>query len=333
MGPNTHKVRFIASPFYDEFFGKEWQAFRPIVDFYPESALLDDRWIGDPPKQNNRLNYSFNPIEPRFSHNLDFKEWEKYVKKAQESPLHKIVIARKTLANISEGFQPIHALKQLLSKKGNLFAIAPDSKNIFFGLTPEHLFYRTCNRIYTEALAGTTSRSCNEDEDEKLENELLHSKKDLYEFSFVENFIEDQLKKLCLSVSTSDLKIKKTPNVQHLHKNFSGVLLKEISDQEIISKLHPTPAMCGYPKKEAREWLKDNEAFDRGLYASPIGFSTDAFCEVIVGIRSALVTNNHLSLYAGLGIVNQSDAKNEWIELNNKLKLMQGALLNEQRKE
>lgn len=101
--------------------------------------------------------------------------------------------------------------------------------------------------------------------------------------------------------------------------------------------LHPTPAVCGCPRKKATEFIRDHEPFDRGFYAGPFGWISGQGAEFVVAIRSALIQQHNLinqldsmrlicqrvSLYSGVGVVQKSSSTSEWNELDLKIKQFQ----------
>uniref|UniRef100_A0A9I9E777 Chorismate-utilising enzyme C-terminal domain-containing protein n=1 Tax=Cucumis melo TaxID=3656 RepID=A0A9I9E777_CUCME len=102
-----------------------------------------------------------------------------------------------------------------------------------------------------------------------------------------------------------------------IYSSNSTLLLKKF---EILSMLHPTPAVCGWPTEEARDFIAETEVFDRGMYAGPVGWFGGGESEFAVGIRSALVKRGLGALiYAGTGIVKGSNPSSEWDELELKI--------------
>jgi menaquinone-specific isochorismate synthase len=96
---------------------------------------------------------------------------------------------------------------------------------------------------------------------------------------------------------------------------------------DLVERLHPTPAMGGFPRQRALELIRDHEHLDRGWYAGPIGWVDRAGeGEFVVGIRSALVQGASATLFAGCGIVAESNAAAEFAESNWKLRPMLAAL-------
>jgi menaquinone-specific isochorismate synthase len=96
---------------------------------------------------------------------------------------------------------------------------------------------------------------------------------------------------------------------------------------DLVERLHPTPAMGGYPKRRALQLIRACEGLDRGWYAAPIGWlNREGEGEFVVGIRSALLRGRMATLFAGCGIVGESDAAAEYAESEWKLRPMLAAL-------
>jgi menaquinone-specific isochorismate synthase len=107
--------------------------------------------------------------------------------------------------------------------------------------------------------------------------------------------------------------------VQHIYSRFEGILKPDTDDFKIISSIHPTPAVSGYPKQNIRALIKRYETFYRGFYAGPVGWIGKDSSEFVVGIRSGIINNNYLSVFSGAGIVQKSSPEAEWNEIENKI--------------
>ena len=90
-------------------------------------------------------------------------------------------------------------------------------------------------------------------------------------------------------------------------------------DEDILQLLHPTPALGGTPKKRALDLIRKFEGFSGGWYGAPVGYVGLDWAEFVVGIRSGLVSSRKLSVFAGAGIVQGSQANLEWDEIENKI--------------
>jgi menaquinone-specific isochorismate synthase len=246
----------------------------------------------------------------------NYHKWEEIISKFKSSSLDKVILARKTTFTFENKLSPIDLFHFLKQKNPNsfVFAIILNQNLAFIGATPEKLFLRNEKKIQFEALAGTLPSS--------IEKRLLTDKKLLKEFRIVKQNLTDQLQKICKPFRIDQkIFIKKAGNVSHLHYPFFLELNESISDLELIHYLHPTPAIGGLPKNEALRFIETYEPFDRGLYAGTIGILDPKKSEVYVSIRSALLSENQLHVFAGAGIVKESDPLLEWKELDQKQRL------------
>ena len=253
-------------------------------------------------------------------------EWRGMIDKAlnsiQGNAYEKIVLARKTKLSFTENLSPVEIIQNLKSlNPGSIyFLIQPSPMAVFIGGTPELLYQRSGNEIFSEAIAGTRMRGRNEHEDEKYESELLNSEKDRREHRFVMDNVQEILNELCTDIDKCpDVSVLKLSRVQHLYTNFRGKLKPEITDADIISQLHPTPAVGGYPADKALPEIEKLEPFRRGWYAAPVGWLSRDNAHFAVAIRSSLIMGSDMYLYSGAGIVEGSEADLEWEEINNKI--------------
>ncbi|PIM98606.1 hypothetical protein CDL12_28913, partial [Handroanthus impetiginosus] len=260
----------------------------------------------------------------RQTHVPDKVSWDSAVKRAldlinrKNSMLVKVVLARRSQMLTVE-IDPLEWLTCLQAEGYNAyqFCLQPPESPAFIGNTPERLFYRNRLSICSEALAGTRARGGSKSLDLQIGQDLLSSPKDDHEFSVVREIIRRKLESVCCHrVIEPNKALRKLPRIQHLYAQLRGKLQKEDDEFKILSSLHPTPAVCGYPTEEARILISETEMFDRGMYAGPVGWFGGAESEFAVGIRSALVGKGvGALLYAGTGIVEGSNSAKEWQEL------------------
>ncbi|STQ68554.1 Menaquinone-specific isochorismate synthase [Hafnia alvei] len=105
--------------------------------------------------------------------------------------------------------------------------------------------------------------------------------------------------------------------VQHLRRPIHATLVQS-NDADCLSRLQPTAAVAGLPREPARQFIMQDEPFDRGWYAGSAGYLAQDQAEFAVALRSALIEHDHIHLYAGAGIVAGSDPEQEWLEIENK---------------
>jgi isochorismate synthase len=195
----------------------------------------------------------------------------------------------------------------------------------FTGASPELLVRRSGAVAATVALAGTTARSADPAVDDHLGESMLHSPKMRDEHGIVVNRIRRALRTYSVWVHAEDEPgIVKIANLQHLATPIRAQLAEARSAIELAGLLHPTPAVGGESREAALELIGELEGIDRGWYAGPLGWMDAAedgeFC---VGLRSALLRDRTAHLYAGNGIVADSDPAAELAETELKF----GALL------
>lgn len=199
----------------------------------------------------------------------------------------------------------------------------PAGAEVLIGASPERLFSIRNGRITVDALAGTRRRGTTEAEDRILAEELLNSEKDREEQRIVVETLTQNLQQLCSSCSVvPDPTIKKTNHVQHLYTELQGELRNDISVDEILHLLHPTPATGGDPKEDALAFLARYESHSRLYFAGPVGWVDRENAEFAVAIRSAILYETYAALYAGVGVVAGSNASSEWYETTLKLQPM-----------
>ena len=237
-------------------------------------------------------------------------------------PLEKLVLARRTTLRFAARICGLTLLQRLrtVNPAAFHFALQPRSGITFFGASPERLLRISGDTLETEALAGTRPRGVSLAADARLEAELLRSDKELREHRYVHASIARSLRELCSRVSTQDtVRVRKLAHVQHLHTSFSGTLRPGVGLAQALQRLHPTPAVGGYPTCGATDLIAATEGFDRGWYAGPVGWIGAGAAEFAVGIRAGVTDGDTLHLYAGNGIVRGSTADAEWAEMEQKI--------------
>jgi len=198
----------------------------------------------------------------------------------------------------------------------------------FLGATPETLVAVNGMEVSTHALAGTIRRGATESEDAQLARELFESTKDRHEHRVVVDAIVETLRPVCTELNVSEVpRPIRLSQVQHLATPIVGRLKQEINVLSLARQLHPTPAVGGWPRPKAAQYLDTFEPTRRGWYAAPIGW-LDAQSDGVLGvaIRSALVTPQLTRAWVGAGIVAASNPEKEWRETDLKLRTIASGL-------
>ncbi|WP_076413520.1 isochorismate synthase MenF [Shewanella sp. UCD-KL12] len=270
-----------------------------------------------PPNKVNLLGRSDRPDRYHWTELVNKVTHPKFIK---DTP--KVVLSRLTQLEINEEVNPWMLLACWQGRNPNSFQFgfqfSPD--RTFISCTPERLYRRCQRELFTEALAGTTTRGLNQEEDEQLAQQLLDDTKNSHENQLVRQHIVDALTPLSNYVGAEKLaKVFKLSHIQHLHRAIRAELKPGVDDFQLLLALHPTPAVGGLPKEPAMSFIRQREGYARGWYAGACGYFNKYESEFAVAIRSALIEPGRINLFAGAGIVSGSEADAEWVELENKL--------------
>jgi len=232
------------------------------------------------------------------------------VDRIRSRALDKVVLARELTVEAPSAHDPATLLGALRGLFPFCFCFCfgtPEAA--FVGASPELLVRRSGAVAATVALAGTTSRSADPAVDDHLGEAMLRSPKVRDEHSIVARRIERSLRPHSVWVHAEDEPfVVKVGNLQHLATPIRAQLAESKGAIELAGHLHPTPAIGGEPREPALELIAELEGIDRGWYTGPVGWMDAAedgeFC---VGLRSALLRDREAHLFAGCGIVADSD--------------------------
>jgi isochorismate synthases len=242
----------------------------------------------------------------------------------------KIVLARAIDLRASRALHPLEVLNGLRERFPDCYAFsaATGAGPSFIGASPERLVRVSQGVVETEALAGSARRGVGASEDAALAAGLLRSEKDLREHRHVIASITRRLEPLGVKLEHAATPVlRKLANVQHLHTPMCGKLPEGVRLLDLVSVLHPTPAVGGTPREAAVARIRELEGFPRGLYAGAIGWiNARGGGEFFVGLRSALVEGERARVYAGAGIVAGSEPEREFVETELKFQALLAAL-------
>ncbi|PLR79417.1 isochorismate synthase [Bacillus sp. V3-13] len=247
----------------------------------------------------------------------------------QEGSLKKVVLARELRLYFKDAVQVEMVLSRLLKEQRESFIFAFESNgDCFIGASPERLVKKAANQVKSTCLAGSIARGKTPEEDKLLGETLLTDQKNLIEHQYVVDMIKEAMADACEQVDMpSEPQLLKMRDIQHLYTPVTGKLLKNKTLLSMVKRLHPTPALGGSPKCEAMAKIREVEAMDRGFYAAPLGWMDyHDNGEFAVSIRSGLIQGGEASLFAGCGIVADSDSESEYMETGIKFRPMLTAL-------
>jgi isochorismate synthase len=242
--------------------------------------------------------------------------------------LDKVVLARSMELSSEQRVEMPALLGRLASRNplGYTFAVNLGDARTLLGASPELLVSRIDGVLRANPLAGSAPRSADPEEDRRRAEALLASRKDREEHRLVVEAVAAALRPLCPQLQVpAHPSLVHTPAMWHLSTEVTGPT--EADALTLALALHPTPAVCGFPHGRAHELIRQLEPFERGFYAGAFGW-TDAKGdgEWIVAIRCAEVEDRQLRLFAGAGIVADSQPQAELAETSAKFRTMLDAL-------
>lgn len=248
--------------------------------------------------------------------------------------LDKVVLARRLELAADDGAAiPVEAALRTLAAsapESTVYGFARGGVDgpVFLGATPERLVRTEGRRFETVAIAGSAPRSTDAAEDARLAAALLSSEKDREEHAVVVAMLRESLAPL-----VEELRVGREPtllelrSIRHLMTPVAGTLAADAGLLGLAERLHPTPAVGGEPRDLALELIREHEGFERGWYAGPVGWvGADGDGDLAVALRCAIVSGARATLFAGCGIVADSDPGREWDESETKLRVVAGAL-------
>lgn len=243
--------------------------------------------------------------------------------------LDKVVLARRVDLRSPVELDVPNALRRLAASapESTIYAFRRGGRT-FLGATPERLVRTEGRTFRTAAVAGSIRRGADAEEDAVLGAALLASEKDREEHAIVVTAIRDALtpiaERLVVAPSPGVMTLR---HVQHLVTEIEGALPAASGLLALGERLHPTPAVGGAPREAALVMIDEHEGFDRGWYAGPIGWlGVDGDGELCVALRCGIVDRTKAVLFAGCGIVADSDPAQEWEESRIKLRAVVSAL-------
>jgi menaquinone-specific isochorismate synthase len=248
-------------------------------------------------------------------------------KRIRDGELDKVVLAREVVVEGDAPFDVAAVLARLRAGYPDCFVSNVDG---FVGASPELLVSRQGDMVRAHPMAGTTARRGDPQADARAASALLASSTYRHEHQVTIDVVHDTLLPFCSYVDYEpEPSVVALANVAHLATRVEGRLSHPpASVLELVQALHPTPAVCGRPRDRALALIAELEGFDRGRYGGTIGWVDAAGNGTwAVAIRGAQIDGATARVYAGNGIVGDSDPDTELAETRAKLQAVLGALL------
>ena len=291
-------------------------------------------WIGDQPQpslleetpilSDAEFNWGDGSLSPA--------EWQlrvaQAIKEIEDANLEKVVLARDLKVNSHRAIDARKILRNLSVEYPSTWIFAVDG---LVGATPELLLRLSRGMVTSRVLAGTISKTGDDEKDLALAASLARSSKDLEEHEYAVRSVAEALEPFCTSTNVPESPfVLHLANVMHLATDVTGALIESKNSVDaftILEKLHPSAAVCGTPTDIAAKLIKDIEGMSRGRYAGPVGWlDARGDGELGIALRCGQITENEIRIFAGCGIVAGSNPEKELSESSAKFAPMRSAL-------
>ncbi|MDO5498241.1 MAG: chorismate-binding protein [Propionibacteriaceae bacterium] len=275
----------------------------------------------EPPRPPGQVAYS--------DGSMNGPAWETVVAEAvgriRAGELDKVVLARDLIARTENDIDPRWLVSQLARAYQLCWTYHVDG---LVGASPEMLVRRENGLVTSRVLAGTIQRTADEESDRALAAHLSRSSKDLGEHDFAVASVAEALAPLCSGMNVPDAPyVLELPNVFHLATDVAAAAKPQVSSLALATALHPSAAVCGTPTDAARGMIREIEGLDRDRYSGPVGWvDADGDGEWAIALRCGRIEGNVAQLYAGCGVVADSNPEAELAESMAKLVPMRDAL-------
>jgi len=316
-GPGTGPVLFTSFSF-DENEDSELVIPKVVVGVRNQATWIT--WIGDQPQPKLIEKAAALPLPKVTWRKSDIDSWKSKVNSAisviQSDSLDKVVLARELVADTESSVDPRVVLKNLAKEYPGTWVY---SNQGLVGATPELLVRLSNSMVVSRVLAGTISKTGDDNKDLALAASLARSSKDLEEHEYAVRSVADALEPFCKSTNVPEAPfVLHLSNVMHLATDVTGAIKEghKVTDIfTLLERLHPSAAVCGTPTARAAQLIKEIEGINRRRYAGPIGW-VDAKGEGEQGIalRCGFIDQLEIHAFAGCGIVAGSDAEHEVAE-------------------
>ncbi|MFM8921872.1 MAG: isochorismate synthase MenF [Candidatus Nanopelagicaceae bacterium] len=316
-GPGTGPILFTSFSF-DENEESELIIPKVIVGVRNQSTWIT--WIGDIPQPKLAERNQLGELPKVNWLDSDITSWKKKVNEAvkfiQSDSLDKVVLARELIAHSDAPIDARIVLRNLAKDYPGTWVY---SNNGLVGATPELLVRLNNSMVVSRILAGTISKTGDDNKDLALAASLARSSKDLEEHEYAVRSVADALEPFCKSTNVPEAPfVLHLSNVMHLATDVTGAIKEghKVTDIfTLLQKLHPSAAVCGTPTQGAAKLIRELEGINRRRYAGPIGWiDAKGDGEQGIALRCGYITGNEIHAFAGCGIVAGSDADHEVAE-------------------
>lgn len=308
---NFKEEGFVFAPFNNH---------KPAVIFLKNSSeILEETYINSNVKINSQDNDILYSVKNEHTSLV-----QKGIDAINNNQFKKVVLSRKEIVKVSD-VDLINIFQRLLQKYKNAFVYVwfHPKVGLWMGATPERLVTLTNGEFQTMALASTQKYVGNLNpvwgEKEKKEHQ--------YVVDYIVSQIKDQHNGIILKkFSVSDTYTIKAGELVHLKADITGEI-GSFDLKNLLNTLHPTPAVCGLPKKASKSFILENEPYERSFYTGFLGeINVNSTTELFVNLRCAEFDSDKVIIYVGGGVTKESNPEKEWEETINKTTTIKSVL-------
>lgn len=303
-----------------------------------------------PAAHSEILNFGFEPpvwtsknprvTAPESEEKKHVKLVEKGITAIENKAFKKVVLSRKIDFKSTKNPWEVFERLLYLYPKAYVYYWFHPKIGTWLGATPERLLHVNNRNLKTVSLAST----------QPVEGDLKPqwTSKEIEEQQYVSDFIMDTLKSTTTHLQMSPTTSIRAGNLWHLKSDIQGRLTDESQLKRSLLGIHPTPAVCGLPKQVAKNFIRENESYNREFYSGFLGVLNRKYkksrsanrrnienqsygtwqkeTDLYVNLRCVQFKKDTYRLYVGGGIVKDSDPKKEWEETVNKSMTVLNAL-------
>lgn len=265
----------------------------------------------------------------------------KGIESIKSESLIKVVLSRCETKELNST-NPFLIFKRLYNtyKNAMVYCWYHPKVGLWLGATPELLFKVEGKQLTTISLAGTQPY--------KKISEVTWANKEIEEQQIVTDYITQQIEPYCKQINVSEVETARAGSLLHLKSRITSLINEDSSLSAIIAALHPTPAVCGFPKQEAKNFILQNESYKRDYYTGFLGelnlkqsktrntnrrnVENNAYSVLktqsnfYVNLRCMQLKGNEALIYVGGGITKDSSPEKEWEETVNKTNTIKSIL-------
>lgn len=288
-----------------------------------ESDLIEIEFIPNPIIKNSKSDIFVDEFAKNNFENLV----QKAIDAIENGSFNKVVMSREEVIDLPN-FDLVSLFEKLVNSYPTAFTYCwfhPEI-GLWMGATPERLLKANGNEFHTVALAGTQLFQNNAT--------VIWGNKEQVEQQFVTDYILETIKNVTSEVEISLPYTLKAGNLLHLKTDIKGIINEKASLKQLVLLLHPTPAVCGLPKSSAKEFIIENEGYNRSFYAGFLGEinkNENSETDLFVNLRCMQIQSKsdkiEAHLYIGCGITKDSNPENEWQETVNKAMTMKNIIV------